>query len=102
MNNPLLYPFLAICCILAFGFGVWCWFAIKSARDRRRAAGVSEYQRISKNLHDFLTAPRPAVESAPMYQHKGHRHGARRRGPNRAAFRAKVARLLARAQAVQS
>jgi hypothetical protein len=93
MNHPLFYPFLAILCILTLPFLVWGWYALK---ERRRRESLTTQEFISEALYKFLTTPRAAIQSGPMYQHKGHRHGARRRGPNRAAFRATVARLLAR------
>lgn len=96
MENPLLYPFAAICIIFALVFGVWGYFTIKEYRRRKNQ---TPHEQASEAVFKFLTAKRESVQSAPMYQHKGHRHGARRRGMNRAAFRAKIARLLARVEA---
>lgn len=86
MKNPALYPLIAICILFALTFAVWAYFAIKNAREHRRRAGLSEFERINEDLYRFLTAPRPPVKSAPMYRHHGHIHA--KRPKNRADRRA--------------
>lgn len=99
MNNPLLYPFLCICGIFAFAFGVWCYFAIK---ERRHARSLNppiteskfyfsreEIQRIDEARRDadVLVASLPTLEVCDLeqgqpsygslYRHHGHRHALR-------------------------
>jgi hypothetical protein len=91
MENPLLYPFAAICIIFALVFGVWGYFTIKEYRRRKNQ---TPHEQASEAVFKFLTAKREPIQSAPMYRHRGHPHAAKRRGKNRADFRRYVFKLL--------
>lgn len=101
MNNPLLYPFLAIVGVLTLAFGVWCYFTIKERRrdaERGRViAMLQERDEARALVRASMIAAAVAVtldeviaddaESAPelpgqpsygvLYRHHGHRHAPR-------------------------
>lgn len=114
MNNPLLYPFLAICIVFAVAFAVWCYFTLRDRKLAKRIAGAvvkqmeldMAYQRklveVSQSLADSIVN-KPAEPyrddaqgqpsyGAPLYRHRGHRHA--KRPPNRADQRAADRKLF--------
>lgn len=103
MNNPLLYPFLAICGVLALAFGVWCYFIIKERRDKQIAEQVVDViisavqtglvpdvsveidaegkrrfkKRVPQTPRDCDVPQMPERSYGSLYRHHGHRHAPR-------------------------